>query len=104
MSEFAGVILQNPAFEGKKKGQERDLRFKPFGASLNSAMVPHGMDKNTHENARTAELKPTKVGAEGFMIFLFESEAMMGVTEFGVRSAGASTAPISALLREKGKL
>lgn len=97
MSEFAGVILQVP-------DHSKDLRFKPFGASLNSSMVPHGMDKATHEYARRSELKPTKTAMEGLMVFLFESEAMMGVTGWGMQRAVTSDKPISALLSQKPRL
>jgi homogentisate 1,2-dioxygenase len=88
MSEFAGAIVtnQDPDFFFNK-----GLDFMPFGAAFNSTVVPHGMDKNTHEHARSAELKPEKVGMEGFMVFLFESEAAMGVTNWASEAAGQST-------------
>ena len=85
MAEFSGPIIndQNPeSIWNKREG------FKPFGAALNNAMVPHGPDKRSHEEARTKTLKPEKVGMDGFTIFLFESEAMMGVTDWGMEAAG----------------
>ena len=53
-------------------------------------MVPHGMDKKTHEEARKSDLKPEKVGMEGFMVFLFESERMMGVSGWALEAARKS--------------
>ena len=85
MAEFSGPIIndQNPeSVWNQGKG------FLPFGAQLNNAMVPHGPDKRSHEEARTKRLKPEKVGLDGFTIFLFESEAMMGVTDWGMEAAG----------------
>jgi len=93
MSEFAGVILKVP-------DQSGDVKFKPFGASMNSAMVAHGMDKKTHEDARKNELKPTKAGTEPFMIFLFESEAMMGVSDWAWKASATSSGPISASVKK----
>lgn len=96
MSEFAGVILQIP-------DETEDVVFKPFGASLNSSMVPHGMDKRTHEHARKQKIMPQKTGIEGFMVFMFESEAMMGVTDWGMSTSATSNKPISAFV-DKSKL
>lgn len=86
MSEFAGVIINSQDEESvwNKGGGDG---FKPFGATLNGAMVPHGMDKKTHEEARKSDLKPEKAGMEGFMIFLFESERMMGVSGWALEAA-----------------
>jgi homogentisate 1,2-dioxygenase len=103
MSEFAGVIIASQDPESIwNQGEE----FRPFGATLNGSMVPHGMDKRTHEDARTKELKPEKVGMEGFTIFLLESETMMGVTDWALEAAGqtTSTQSVSSLLKDKAKL
>jgi homogentisate 1,2-dioxygenase len=103
MSEFAGVIISSQDPESIWNQGEG---FRPFGATLNGSMVPHGMDKRTHEDARTKELKPEKVGTEGFTIFLLESEAMMGVTDWALKAAGqtTSTQSVSSLLKDKAKL
>jgi homogentisate 1,2-dioxygenase len=103
MSEFAGVII---ASQDPESIWNQGEGFRPFGATLNGAMVPHGMDKRTHEDARTKELKPEKVGTEGFTIFLLESEAMMGVTDWALKAAGqtTSTQSVSSLLKDKAKL
>jgi homogentisate 1,2-dioxygenase len=85
MAEFSGPIIndQNP-----ESPWNQGEAFVPFGAQLNNAMVPHGPDKRSHEEARTRALKPEKVGMDGFTIFLFESEAMIGVTDWAMEAAG----------------
>jgi homogentisate 1,2-dioxygenase len=100
MSEFAGVIVNS---QEENSIWNKGDGFKPFGATLNGAMVPHGMDKRTHEEARKSELRPEKVGTEGFMIFLLESERMMGVSGWALRATGKTgiKGSISGALREK---
>jgi homogentisate 1,2-dioxygenase len=98
MSEFAGVIIND---QDPESIWTQGNGFSPLGATLNSAMVPHGMDKRTHEDARTRELSPEKVGGEGFMVFMFEAEAMMGVTDWALGAAGY---PTSVGLKDKSKL
>ena len=88
MSEFAGVIINSQ--DGESVWNRGGDGFKPFGATLNGAMVPHGMDKKTHEEARKSDLKPEKAGMEGFMVFLFESERMMGVSGWALEAARKS--------------
>jgi homogentisate 1,2-dioxygenase len=102
MSEFAGVIINSQDTASIWNQQDG---FAPFGATLNSAMVPHGMDKKTHDDARAAKLKPERVGNEGFMVFMFESEAMLGVTDWALKAAGSltSTRAISAAIKDKAK-
>lgn len=102
MSEFAGVIV-NSQDEGSRWNTGGD-GFRPFGATLNGAMVPHGMDKRTHEEARKSEFRPEKVGVEGFMVFLLESESMMGVSGWALEAAGRGTGSISAGVKGKAKL
>ncbi|CZR54091.1 probable homogentisate 1,2-dioxygenase [Phialocephala subalpina] len=104
MSEFAGVIINN---QDQNSMWNKGTEFKPFGALFNNSMVPHGMDKKTHEEARTAELKPEKVGMEGFMVFLLESEAMMAVSAWAMQAkgtAGTNAKSIGAILTDKAKL
>ena len=103
MSEFAGAII---ASQDPESIWNQGEGFRPFGATLNGAMVPHGMDKRTHEDARTKELKPEKVGMEGFTIFLLESEAMMGVTDWALKAAGQTTGTqsMSSHLKSQAKL
>ncbi|PMD41638.1 homogentisate 1,2-dioxygenase [Hyaloscypha variabilis F] len=104
MSEFAGVVINSQDEESVwNQGGEG---FRPFGATLNGAMVPHGMDKRTHEEARRSELRPEKVAMEGFMIFLLESERMMGVSGWALEAAGKAgiKGSITGALKEKSKL
>lgn len=86
MAEFSGMIINSQ--DPEAVWNKRKDGFKPIGAQLNNAMVPHGVNRARHEEARTRELKPEKVGMEGFTIFLFESEAMMGITDWGMEAAG----------------
>jgi homogentisate 1,2-dioxygenase len=67
-------------------------------------MVPHGIDKRTHEEARESELRPEKVGMEGFMVFLLESERVMGVSGWALEAAGRGTGSISAGVKGRAKL
>ncbi|KAI9840634.1 MAG: hypothetical protein M1837_001403 [Sclerophora amabilis] len=80
MSEFMGLI--HGSYDAKTGGG-----FMPAGASLHNVMSAHGPDSATHEKASETDLKPAKVG-EGSMAFMFESCAMVGVTEWGLRKAG----------------
>ena len=80
MSEFMGLITGGyDAKQGGKGG------FVPGGASLHNTMSGHGPDAASGEGARNADLKPAKVG-EGSCAFMFESCAMVGVTEWGLRT------------------
>lgn len=103
MSEFAGVIINS---QDDESVWNQGDGFRPFGATLNGAMVPHGMDKRTHEQARKRQLKPEKVGMEGFMVFLLESERMMGVSGWALEATGkgGNKGSISGALQEKSKL
>ena len=77
MSGFVGLVI-NSQDEDSVWNREGE-GFRPFGATLNGAMVPLGMDRRTHEEARKTELKPENVAMEGFINFLLESERMMEV-------------------------
>ncbi|EAU35420.1 homogentisate 1,2-dioxygenase [Aspergillus terreus NIH2624] len=80
MSEFMGFINKHP-------DPSQDLVFKPFGGMLTGAMNPHGAERKEHEAETKKEFKPTKVGTEPFTPFLLESEAMMGMSEWGLKTA-----------------
>ncbi|KAH7375305.1 homogentisate 1,2-dioxygenase [Plectosphaerella cucumerina] len=80
MSEFMGLITGG--YDAKKGGKGG---FVPGGASLHNTMSGHGPDAESSEGARNAELKPAKVG-EGSCAFMFETCAMVGVTEWGLRT------------------
>ncbi|KAL2760073.1 hypothetical protein ACRALDRAFT_1060002 [Sodiomyces alcalophilus JCM 7366] len=77
MSEFMGLITGG--YDAKSAG------FVPGGASLHNTMSGHGPDAASSEGARNAELQPAKVGA-GSCAFMFESCAMVGVTDWGLRT------------------
>jgi len=102
ISGFTGVIV-NSRDEGSRWNTGRE-GFRPFEATLNGAMVPHGIDKRTHEEARESELRPEKVGMEGFMVFLLESERVMGVSGWALEAAGGGTGAISAGVKGRAKL
>lgn len=59
MSEFMGLILGR--YEAKEGG------FFPGGATLHSAMTPHGPDVNCFESNTNCELKPARV-ADGTQV------------------------------------
>lgn len=80
MSEFMGLITGG--YDAKRGGQGG---FIPGGASLHNTMSGHGPDAESGEGARNADLKPAKVGA-GSCAFMFESCAMIGVTEWGLQT------------------
>jgi homogentisate 1,2-dioxygenase len=63
MSEFMGLI--HGQYDAKPEG------FKPGGASLHNAMVPHGPDAEAFEKASAADLRPHKL--DDTLAFMFES-------------------------------
>lgn len=104
MSEFVGVIVNG---QDREEVGDGEVKFWPFGGTLNSAMVPHGMDRKTHEDARKRDLKPEKLGMGGSMIFLFESEAVMGVSGWALEAAEGKQkerGSLSSLMERKSKL
>jgi len=101
MSEFVAPIINN---QDQESVLNKGDGFKPFGAMLNNPMVPHGTDKKTHEEARVKELKPEKVGMDGFIWFLLESEAMMAVSDWGMEIAGGAEITGGGMLGSKSKL
>ena len=70
MSEYMGMI--HGQYDAKAGG------FVPGGASLHSAMSPHGPDAATFEKASNAELKP--IYFNGGLAFMFESCYMLKVS------------------------
>ncbi|CAN5488311.1 homogentisate 1,2-dioxygenase [soil metagenome] len=63
MSEFMGLVLGE--YDAKPGG------FKPGGASLHNAMVPHGPDEEAFDKATHADLQPRKL--DNTLAFMFES-------------------------------
>jgi homogentisate 1,2-dioxygenase len=76
MSEFMGLVQGE--YDAKPEG------FKPGGASLHNAMVPHGPDAEAFTRATGAELKPQKL--ENTLAFMFESRFRFIPSEFARKS------------------
>jgi homogentisate 1,2-dioxygenase len=77
MSEFMGLVYGQ--YDAKPEG------FRPGGASLHNAMVPHGPDAEAFERATSGELKPHKL--DHTLAFMFESRLRLVPTEFAVRGS-----------------
>jgi homogentisate 1,2-dioxygenase len=63
MSEFMGLVYG--VYDAKAEG------FLPGGASLHNCFTAHGPDRETYENASTAELTPRKITDS--LAFMFET-------------------------------
>ena len=81
MSEFMGLVVGE--YDAKPEG------FKPGGASLHNAMVPHGPDEEAFDKASRAELKPQKL--DNTLAFMFESRYCFVPTEYAMKSASLDT-------------
>jgi len=77
MSEFMGLVYGE--YDAKPGG------FKPGGASLHNAMVPHGPDEEAFEKASGADLKPQKL--DNTLAFMFESRYRFIPTPFALIKA-----------------
>ena len=76
MSEFMGLVYGE--YDAKPGG------FKPGGASLHNAMVPHGPDEEAFEKASSTDLKPQKL--DHTLAFMFESRLRFIPTAFALQS------------------
>ena len=76
MSEFMGLV--HGEYDAKPEG------FKPGGASLHNAFVPHGPDEEAFERASGADLKPQKL--DHTLAFMFESRLRFIPTAFALTS------------------
>jgi len=76
MSEFMGLVYGE--YDAKPGG------FKPGGASLHNAMVPHGPDEEAFEKASHADLKPQKL--DHTLAFMFESRLRFIPTAWALQS------------------
>ncbi|KQP19792.1 homogentisate 1,2-dioxygenase [Pseudorhodoferax sp. Leaf267] len=76
MSEFMGLVYGE--YDAKPGG------FKPGGASLHNAMVPHGPDEEAFEKASAADLKPQKL--DHTLAFMFESRFRFIPTAFALQT------------------
>lgn len=72
MSEFMGLIYGH--YDAKPEG------FKPGGMSLHNALVAHGPDTDSFENASNKTLEPEKLA--GTMTFMFETRYVQDPTAF----------------------
>jgi len=82
MSEFMGLVLGQ--YDAKPEG------FKPGGASLHNAMVPHGPDAEAFERASAAELQPHKLADT--LAFMFESRYRLRPTAWAMQPGRLDTA------------
>ena len=77
MSEFMGLVYGE--YDAKPGG------FKPGGASLHNAMVPHGPDEEAYEKASSVDLKPQKL--DNTLAFMFESRYRFIPSAFAINKA-----------------
>jgi homogentisate 1,2-dioxygenase len=77
MSEFMGLVYGE--YDAKPGG------FKPGGASLHNAMVPHGPDEEAFEKASAVDLKPQKL--DNTLAFMFESRYRFIPTAWALNTA-----------------
>ncbi|KQP02069.1 homogentisate 1,2-dioxygenase [Pseudorhodoferax sp. Leaf265] len=77
MSEFMGLV--HGEYDAKPGG------FKPGGASLHNAMVPHGPDEEAFEKASSVDLKPQKL--DNTLAFMFESRYRFIPTAWALNTA-----------------
>jgi homogentisate 1,2-dioxygenase len=76
MSEFMGLVYGE--YDAKPGG------FKPGGASLHNAMVPHGPDEEAFDKASHADLQPQKL--DHTLAFMFESRFRFIPTAWALQS------------------
>ena len=79
MSEFMGLV--HGQYDAKPEG------FKPGGASLHNAMVPHGPDTEAFAKASAAPLAPHKL--DNTLAFMFESRYRFVPTAWAMKGSGA---------------
>jgi homogentisate 1,2-dioxygenase len=76
MSEFMGLVYGE--YDAKPGG------FKPGGASLHNAMVPHGPDEEAFKKASLADLRPQKL--DNTLAFMLESRFRFIPTTWALQS------------------
>jgi homogentisate 1,2-dioxygenase len=82
MSEFMGLV--HGQYDAKPEG------FRPGGASLHNAFVPHGPDREAFEKASRATLAPHKL--DDTLAFMFESRWRFHPTEFALEGGALDAA------------
>jgi homogentisate 1,2-dioxygenase len=78
MSEFMGLVTGQ--YDAKPEG------FKPGGASLHNAYVPHGPDADAFEAASNADLAPHKL--DRTLAFMLETRWPLRPTAFALQTPG----------------
>ena len=78
MSEFMGLV--HGQYDAKPEG------FKPGGASLHNAMVPHGPDTEAFAKASAVPLAPHKL--DNTLAFMFESRYRLVPTAWAMSGSG----------------
>ncbi|MBB5203641.1 homogentisate 1,2-dioxygenase [Inhella inkyongensis] len=81
MSEFMGLVYGQ--YDAKPEG------FKPGGASLHNAFVPHGPDTEAFAGASSAALQPHKL--DHTLAFMFETRMRLRPTPFALHEAPLET-------------
>jgi homogentisate 1,2-dioxygenase len=81
MSEFMGLVTGQ--YDAKPEG------FKPGGASLHNAMVPHGPDTEAFDKASNASLAPHKL--DNTLAFMLETRWPLRPTAFALNEAPLET-------------
>lgn len=76
MSEYMGLI--HGVYDAKAHG------FEPGGSSLHNCMTPHGVDKDTFDQASSSKLQPHKY--DDTLAFMFESSLIWNTTRFALDS------------------
>jgi homogentisate 1,2-dioxygenase len=77
MSEFMGLVYGQ--YDAKPQG------FRPGGASLHNAFVPHGPDEEAFERASTSPLQPHKL--DNTLAFMFESRWRFHPTAYALQGS-----------------
>ncbi|MBC5765659.1 homogentisate 1,2-dioxygenase [Ramlibacter albus] len=75
MSEFMGLVYGQ--YDAKPQG------FRPGGASLHNAFVPHGPDEEAFEKASSSNLQPHKL--DNTLAFMFESRWLFHPTAYALQ-------------------
>lgn len=90
MQEFYAPIVydQDPQHPFNRQSRKGGNRFKPFAAGLHGAMSTHGPGEAEFQMMRRIDtLTPTKIGTEGVLVFLFETERPVVLSDWAYAHA-----------------